>query len=287
MFQPLLKGTKMQKRQCAFILSLIWSLTVCATAPMLVNGRVERPIAIVTVGFCNAYYYKWNLDSIFSQNYTNYRLIYTDDDSVDGTPLLVQKYIKEKRQSARTTLILNHKRCGAMANIYKAVMSCDDNEIVLIVDADDALAHSGVLTRINQEYSDPNVWITYGQYQEHPSGARGFCCPMPEDVIKQNAYRKYPHLPSHLRTFYAKLFKNIKLEDLMCDGEFVKMSCDSATMLPMMEMAGGRFKFIPDVLYLYNARNPLSDHRISQELQFKINALIRSRTPYEKLESLF
>lgn len=267
--------------------ALIWQSMVIARDSIVVDGKVERPIAIVTVGFCNAYFYKWNLDSIYSQNYTNYRLVYTDDDSVDGTAELVPRYIKEKGQESRTTLILNEKRRGAMANIYNAVMSCDDNEIVIIVDADDALAHPNVLARINKEYANPNVWITYGQYQEHPSGARGFCCPMPKEIIKQNAYRKYPHLPSHLRTFYAKLFKKIKLEDLMYEGEFVAMSCDSASMLPMMEMAGDRFKFIPDILYLYNACNSLSDHLMSQELQFKLNAVIRSRQPYQKLESLF
>ena len=278
----------MQKVQFKlFCLGLSWNLMAVAVGPIIVNGTVERPIAIVTVGFCNAYFYKWNLDSIYSQNYTNYRLIYTDDDSVDGTAHLVPKYIQQKGQEARTTLIINEKRRGAMANIYNAVMSCDDNEIVLIVDADDALAHPNVLARINKEYANPNVWITYGQYQEHPTGARGFCCPMPQEIIKQNAYRKYPHLPSHLRTFYAKLFKKIKLEDLMYEGEFFTMSCDSASMLPMMEMAGDRFKFIPDILYLYNARNPLSDHRMSQELQFKLNAVIRARKPYARLESLF
>ena len=34
--------------------------------------------------------YKRNLDSIFMQNYTNYKVIYIDDNSPDGTGQFVQ-----------------------------------------------------------------------------------------------------------------------------------------------------------------------------------------------------
>ena len=37
-----------------------------------------------------------NIDSILQQNYTNYHVVYTDDDSPDQTGEMVQKYLKEK-----------------------------------------------------------------------------------------------------------------------------------------------------------------------------------------------
>ena len=53
-------------------------------------------------------------------------------------------------------------------------------------------------------------------------------------------FRDYVHMPTHLRTFYAWLFKKINLEDLLLDGEFFKMTGDQAILYPMIEMAGER-----------------------------------------------
>lgn len=270
-----------------FLCVLLASTQSYAVEPITVDGIIERPIAVVTVGYNNKKFYEWNLNSIFTQKYSNYRLIYVDDNSRDGTGAFVRRHIHGKKQMRRTQLIINQKRQRAMANLYHAIMSCDDNEIVVIVDADDALAHPRVLARINAEYADPDVWITYGQYRQYPSENSGFCNPMPEEIVKNNAYRQHPHGPSHLRTFYAKLFKKIKIEDLMYEGDFFEMTYDLAMMFPMLEMAGGRFRFIEEILYFYNTLNPISDHRVSKELQRNLDLVVRTRKPYEKIESLF
>ncbi len=34
-----------------------------------------------------------SLNSIFSQNYTNYRVIVIDDGSIDGSPVFIKKYL--------------------------------------------------------------------------------------------------------------------------------------------------------------------------------------------------
>ena len=84
------------------------------------------------------------------------------------------------------------------------------------------------------------------------------CIELPQNVIENNSIRKFKWVTTHLRTFYAGLFKKIKLEDLLMDGEFFPRCADLSTMFPMIEMAGYHIKFIPEVLYLYNDRNPLS-----------------------------
>ncbi len=35
-----------------------------------------------------------NLNSIFSQNYSNYKVVIIDDASTDNTPVILQKYLK-------------------------------------------------------------------------------------------------------------------------------------------------------------------------------------------------
>jgi glycosyltransferase involved in cell wall biosynthesis len=248
------------------------------------NG--ERHIVIVTAGYKNKNWYKKNLDSIFAQKYQNYHLMYVDDCSPDGTADLVEQYINEKGYNHKVTLIKNTERYGCpLANHYKAIHACDDKAIIVILDADDFFAHDRVLSYLNNVYSDSNVWLTYGQFVEYPSGVHGFCSPMPQHIVERNAFRDWACIPSHLRSFYAGLFKQIKEEDLKYDGRFFMMTGDMGAMMPMIEMARDHFKFIPDILYIYNAANELNEYKVSKDLQRKIDLYIRALPRYEKVKS--
>lgn len=256
--------------------------------------RPEKPkqdgtkhFVILVASYNNAQWCQKNLDTIFAQRYDNYEVIYIDDCSTDNTGDLVEKYIQEHNLERKVTFIRNKTRLGgALENHYRACHSCKDEDVIVVVDGDDFLAHNNVLSYLNNVYKNPDTWMTYGQFKEVPSEKKGFCSPMPQKIIAQNSFREFSHIPSHLRTFYAGLFKQIKKDDLMLHGEFFKMTGDMAAMLPMIEMArNGHFKFIPDVLYLYNAINPLSDHRISKELQRTMDLEIRKRTRYAPILS--
>ena len=41
--------------------------------------------------------------------------------SPDGTGNLVEQYIKERKLENKILLIKNNERCGALANIYRAI----------------------------------------------------------------------------------------------------------------------------------------------------------------------
>lgn len=248
----------------------------------------EKRIVLVIASYNNIRWCKSNLITVFKQKYENYLVIYINDCSSDGTGEEVKRLILEYGMQDKVIFVDNTERKGALANQYHAIHSCQDTDVIAILDGDDRLANEHVLARINQEYQDPNVWLTYGQFKEYPSNAIGFCCPMPDHVVQNNSFRTHNHIPSHMRTFYAGLFKRIKKEDL-CDsqGNFLMMTGDIAAMFPMIEMAREHFRFIPDVLYVYNGANILNDHKVSKSMQRAIDLLIRSRSPYEKLTSLF
>jgi glycosyltransferase involved in cell wall biosynthesis len=246
------------------------------------NG--ERAMVIVTASYNNKEWYQRNLDNIFEQEYSNYRLIYIDDCSTDGTADLVQAYVKEKKQEHRVTLIRNTERKLALHNLYNAITSCADHEIVAIVDGDDFLAHQCVLKKLNETYEDNNIWLAYSQFVMWPSGQVGWGQRYDDSIIKENRFRYYHHTPTHLRSFYAWLFKKIEKYDLMYDGDFLKMTYDMAMMLPMVEMArNGHFKFIPKILYIYNDANQISDHRVNKNLQRQMDEYIRSKRRYDAL----
>jgi len=247
---------------------------------------VEKPMVIVIPSYNNAPWCLKNIQSAVEQNYTNFRIIYIDDCSTDGTGEKILTYIEQNHLEDKVTFIHNTVHKGALENLYNAIHFCQDCEIILTLDGDDWFMHNYVLKRINQEYQDSDVWLTYGQFLFYPKGHKGFCAPFPANVIQNNSFRSHPWLSSHLRTFYAGLFKRIKKEDLMLDGKFFEVSWDQAMLLPMLEMAGFHAHFISDILYVYNYNNPINDEKKAPQLVLQTVEIIRRRAPYHRLEAL-
>jgi len=245
----------------------------------------EKPITVVIPSYNNSKWYKYNLSSIFAQEYSNYNIIYIDDCSPDNTGSLVEQFIKQQHQEKRITLIKNKKRMGgALGNIYKAAQMTNPQNIIAVVDGDDWLAHCQVFQLLNEVYDDPNVWLTYGQLQIFPSNDIGWCQDFPAEVIKNNLYRSYPWISSHLRTCYAWLFHKIELEDLFYENDFYSAATDQAYMFPLLEMTGGKFKFIPHINYIYNQANEINVNKIKQQLQTFMAQNIRNKPAYKAIE---
>lgn len=241
---------------------------------------------IVTASYNNKQWYEWQLGSVFAQKYDNFRLIYIDDCSQDGTGDLVEQWIKDNRVEDRVTLIRNKTRREHLANQYDAIHNyTDSDDIIVICDGDDWFYFDGVLQRVNEAYQN-GAWITYGQFWYWKKDRKGFCREVPKDVLMDGTIRQFrPWRTSHLRTFYSGLFKKIKVDDLLYENKFFPMSADVAAMLPMLEMAAERAVFIPDVLYIYNDGNSLNfyhDHRLEQ---LKLENEIRSRMPYKRVDA--
>jgi len=247
----------------------------------------EIHFVIVVPSYNNEQWVEKNLDSIFSQDYPHFRVVYINDKSKDRTGELVQQYIKNYNLEHKCTYIENKTNRGALYNLYYAIHACDDKEVVVTVDGDDWLAHSGVLTRVSQEYQDPNVWMTYGQYVVSSNGSLGCCDYYDSEVIGTNNFRKDRWKASHLRTFYAKLFKLIKYRDLQHQGRFFKVTWDLAMIFPMLEMAQERHRFIPDVLYVYNVENVLNDFKIYPQEQLDIEVYLKNKKEvYSRIDFL-
>ncbi len=249
---------------------------------------VDKSFVVVIPSYKNEKYYKKNLDSVFAQDYDNYRVIYVDDASPDKTYDLVAEYIKEHGMEDRVTLVRNEENIGALGGVYRAVNMCDGHEIIVTLDGDDWFPDNvQVLQHLNKAYQDKNVWLTYGQFTRFPgNGRKGFCRPYPQSVIKGNKFRDHSWVCSHLRTFYAELFSHIKLEDLMHDGKFYRAACDVAQMFPMLELAGKHHKFIDKVLYIYNQGNPISVSRTKRKEQ-TFGKAMRKYPRYSPLPELF
>jgi len=242
----------------------------------------EYPIVIVIPSRNNVDVCKKNLTSVFAQTYKNYRVIYIDDASDDGTYEAVCSYITQQQGWHRVLMVRNEQRQGSLYNQFRAIHTCKNNEIIVILDGDDALMPNA-LSVINAAYQDDQVWMTYGQYREDPTGKAGHCKNIPYVVKINQAYRYYDWVTSHPRTFYAGLFKQIPLGYLLYEDGFQPSAIDLATMFSMLELSNGRFHFIDEVLYLYNCANPNNIFKKNLLTQLTMNYSTRGRKPLQAL----
>jgi glycosyltransferase involved in cell wall biosynthesis len=242
-------------------------------------------ILVVIPSYNNAQWVEGNLSSLCEQTWTGWHAVYINDCSQDNTGALAAAFIRAHHLEQKITLINNPERKGALYNTYTAIHQADPNWVIVMLDGDDKFLDPRALEIIATIYqSNPEIWLTWGNYISAPIPLRGVCREFPRWVIKKNSFRKYKFITGHIRTFYAGLFQLIKKEDLMKDGSFLPSAGDVATMLPMLEMASrGHFYFINKVLYEYNDANPINDFR-RRAIQRSCSLYVRSLPPYAPLE---
>ncbi|MDX8430977.1 MAG: glycosyltransferase family A protein [Candidatus Algichlamydia australiensis] len=248
----------------------------------------QLPFVILIPSYNNEKFCEENLFSALNQNYCNYRILYVNDASTDNTLNLVESFIEKNDAKNRVQLIDNPKRRYSLANIYYTIHNeVSDEEIVVMLDGDDELAHPNVLNVLNSVYQNKEreIWLAYSNFQCKKSKEKGWGRTFPDEIVKRNKFRSYVHIPTHVRTFYGWLFKRIAKQDLLYRGDFYKMTGDSAIILPMLEMARDHHTFINKILYIYNDQNPISDHQINWKKQMDYNKHIRKRAPYSPIEA--
>lgn len=252
------------------------------------NAPVE--FVIVSPSYNNAEWCEKSLKSVVSQTYPHWSLIYINDCSTDSTATLVNSFIQKHKLSEKCQLINNSERLGAMENFYRAITPLPGNKVVVCLDGDDRLAHKNVLKKLAKVYSKKKVWMTYGSYKTEPEefSRQCLCNKYPKGIIKTRGFRGYPEwMASHLKTYYAKLFQNIKKEDFLYQDKFFEVTSDLAFMFPMLEMASkGHIRFIKETLYVYNHNNPVNDDKIRQGQQRFMDQHIRKKPRYKALKNL-
>ena len=227
------------------------------------------------------------ITSLKEQTHENYDCVILDDLSTDSSVKIVSSLIEN---DSRFKLIVNKDKKFALKNIIDGIkiLNPEKEDVIVTLDGDDWLSNKNVLSRVAEEYTSKDVWLTYGNHTNFPDGEPYW--PLfryPDSVVQTNSFRKFRFLASHLRTFKFKLWQNVKEQDLQDeDGNYFQTAWDLAMMFPMLEMCGNRFSFIEDVLYVYNNKNPLNDYKIYQQLQIKTDMMLRMKPSYYAREKL-
>lgn len=238
-------------------------------------------IIVVTTLYNVENYIERCIGSLMGQKHRDFKCYITDDMSTDSSVNKVKSMING---DDRFILIENKKKFYQPGN-YDQVIRVNPNikndDIIVEVDGDDWLPDSKTLSRIYEVYLDKNIWVANGSFR-YSNGQPGFAS---EQAIT-HLLRKSRFTASHIRTWRAFLWRNIKQEDLKDEnGVYWKVTGDLAFMYPMLEMSGQEhYKFMTDVNYIYNEENPLNDHKVDITLVNDIAVKIRNMKPYKKLE---
>ena len=202
-----------------------------------------------------------NLLSIIYQNYSNWRIYYTNDCSTDDTDILFHKIIDDYNIKDKVKYVLNEvnmKQSCCKFNSYKLLKN---NDIVAILDGDDWLSTNKALSILAYEYNNTDKLIVYSGYHVYYNNKIDKSVNGGEysDLVKgNNEYRKYKDwLFTHLKTGYAWLFKKIPEEYLKYNGEWLDRCTDLAEMYCVAEMARTHVKHIDKILYVYNKKNSI------------------------------
>ena len=236
----------------------------------------------ILTGFYNAEdYIERCIGSIMGQNFTDFKCYITHDLSTDNSVTLIKEMIKD---DDRFILIDdNDKKLYQAGNFDKVIRNnpnISDNEVLIEVDGDDWLPDGNVFKRINELYSDENVWIANGSFK-YSNGNQGFSSKQEiNDGLRGGRFTA-----SHIRTWRAFLWRAIKEEDLRDEnGNYWQWSGDLCFMFPMLEMATEEhYRFMPEINYVYNAENPINEHKVDISMVNNHASRIRSKEKYQKL----
>ena len=234
---------------------------------------------LTTVYNCEKYIEKC-INSIKNQTYKDWTCYLTNDLSTDNTINIINKLIKT---DDRFILINNTEKMYQPGNYNQVIRNNEDiydNEVIVELDGDDWFPDSKTLYRIDNTYRDKNIWIANGSFI-YNNGSLGFSSKQ-ENISN---IRNTIFTASHIRTWRAFLWRNIKEEDLKDEnGQYWEVTGDLSFMFPMLEMAGdNHYKFMTDINYVYNAENPINDHKVDL---IKVNVIaekIRKKEPYNLL----
>lgn len=223
------------------------------------NSFKNNNFVFIIPSFNNKKYIKHNLESIFSQNYNNWRLIYINDCSTDNTEKQYYELVNNSKYKNKCIYIKNNIRRGQAYSRHIAYSSCDNNDICILLDGDDFLLNENVLTFLNYFYNSNNIECTYRnfKYLINNKITNGYKVDeYSDEVIKNKSYRHDLWRGGHLRTCKAKLIKQIDIRDLLDDlGNFIFCCTDIAETYCYLELSNGKHKIMSDDLMVYNRDN--------------------------------
>ena len=238
---------------------------------------MRKSVCFVTPTY-NASHHLWECyESLKEQSNPNWEWVILNDMSNDDTFEIANKIVMSGDGKRERVTVWNHDhKKFALKGIYDYLKNYNDfsEQIIAILDGDDALCNENTVDLILKEYNtNPKLEALWTAHSWDINGMN-ISKDLPGNI---NPYQ-YPWVSSHLKTFKVNVFKKIKKENFMdLDGNWFERGYDQALYLPILYNATDR-KFLDEICYLYRINsNSLKVRDWKEKNQMDTIRLVRSR----------
>jgi glycosyltransferase involved in cell wall biosynthesis len=236
---------------------------------------MRKNITFVSPTYNSSFQLKELYESLKEQTNKNWDWVILNDMSTDDT-YKIAKEIEASDELERITVINHEEKKYALKGIceYLSYYSDFSEQIIAIVDGDDALCNENTVDIILKEYNDNKDLDALWTAHTWDINSMNISSEIPGNI---NPYH-YPWVSSHLKTFKVNTFKKIHedtFKDL--DGNWFERGYDQALYLPILHVAKER-KYLNEICYLYRLNsNSLKVRNWKEKDQMDTIRLVRAR----------
>jgi glycosyltransferase involved in cell wall biosynthesis len=246
----------------------------------------EQKITCIVPFYNNELYIARCIFSIASQDYDNYTVHLIDDASTDNTKKVIDMILDSLPENIKQKFIYTKRdtNMGAVFNQINTIRELPNNDIIMLIDGDDALApKSDIFTMYNNLFLDGTEY-SYGSMWSLVDNIPLIAQPYPPEIAMNKSYRQYKfnwNMPyTHLRAFRKYLINNVPDSGFQDEnGHWYRAGGDNSTFYNILEQADPtKVEVVSDIVYLYNDCNVLNDYKVNAEEQNKTAEKILNRT---------
>tara|TARA_R110000851_G_scaffold291244_1_gene445559 strand:+ start:121 stop:837 length:717 start_codon:yes stop_codon:yes gene_type:complete len=234
---------------------------------------MKKTVCFISPTYNASFHLEECYESLREQSNKNWSWVILNDMSNDDTFEIANRIAMSDERERVIVINHDHKRF-VLKGIYDYLRNYNDysEQIIAILDGDDALCNENTVDLILKEYNNnPELDALWTAHSWDINGMN-ISRELPRDI---NPYQ-YPWVSSHLKTFKVSVFKKIKKENFQdLDGNWFERGCDQALYLPILRLSRD-LKFLNEICYLYKI-NTKSFEFPNDNKNHKTIKLIRSR----------
>ena len=236
---------------------------------------MKKTVCFVTPTYNASFHLEECYESLKEQTNPNWKWVILNDMSSDDT-LKIANNIASSDERERVTVVNHVCKKFALKGIYDYLNNYAgfSEQIIAILDGDDALCNENTVDLIIREYNDnPKLDALWTAHSWDINGMN-ISRELPGNL---NPYQ-YPWVSSHLKTWRASLLKSVNDTNFKnLDGEWFKRGYDQALYLPLI-FKSRETKFLDEICYLYRINSKSVDVRVwSDKDQMDTVRLVRAR----------
>lgn len=224
-------------------------------------------------------------DSIKSQTYQNYRIIYINDCSTDNTIQVLNNY-KKNNPTMNIQVINNEMRGWPAYSRYVASRQTYDHEVCVFLDGDDWLVDNDCLKTLNEVYQNQSIYATFGSMDNAPWQFKKW-----KKYSRANINDGEGAYFPHLRTTRANIVKAIPPYYMQTDAnEWLHVCTDVALFMAVIEAVGSDgYVFLKNAFVHYNTSNHNKNSKEGytnskgSDMRIYYRSTIRDKIPMKKI----